>query len=77
VKLETNTLIFLVALLAASVLVLLFAPEQHVDAWMAVIIAVLTGGGGALLPQLLHKKNEPAPRRARDSKVGPTGPDQR
>lgn len=80
-KLDTNTLIFLMGLLGASLLVLFFGQEQRVEAWVTVIVAVLTGGGGAMLPQLLQRRassrktSAPAPEATAEAPE-PNGSDQ-
>jgi hypothetical protein len=64
-KLDNRSLIFLVSLIFASACVFVFGSTEHVDAWVAALVALATGGSGLALPQLLslarHTVQQSAP----------------
>lgn len=73
-KLDNRSLIFLVTLIFASACVFIFGSTEHVDAWVAALVALATGGSGPALPQLLslarHSAQQSAEQTTRSSDAG-------
>lgn len=73
-KLDNRSLIFLVSLIFASACVFVFGSTEHVDAWVAALVALATGGSGLALPQLLslarHDAHQSAEQTTRSSDAG-------
>jgi len=64
-RLDNRSLLFLIVLVAASACVFIFGSSERIDAWVAALVALATGGSGLALPQLLslarHSVQQSAP----------------
>jgi hypothetical protein len=73
-RIDNRTTIFLVTLVVASATVFVLGSDDRVDAWVAALIALSAGGGGAALPQLVqlvrHAQHESAEQTTRSSDAG-------
>ena len=64
-RLDNRSLLFLIVLVTASACVFIFGSSERIDAWVAALVALATGGSGLALPQLLslaqHSVQQSAP----------------